>query len=71
MQDAGRVDVFKPFEDLIDEELEMRVGEFLWGTDNLVKICVHELVDNVYVVAALGDRGAENVQNADNVIMPG
>jgi hypothetical protein len=70
VQDASRVDIFETFEDLIDKELEVRVGEFLWGTDNLVEIGIHEFVDDVDVVATLGDGGAEDVDNADNVILP-
>lgn len=63
------MNIFEPFEDLIDKVLEVRIGEFLWRTDNLVEIGVHELVDNVDVVAALGDGGTENVHNANDVIL--
>jgi hypothetical protein len=70
VQDAGRVDVFETFEDLIDKELEMRVGEFLRRADNLVEIRIHEFVNDIDVVAALGDGGAEDVNHADNVLLP-
>jgi hypothetical protein len=64
------MNIFKTFKDLIDKELEVRVGEFLRRTDYLVEIGVHQLVDNVDVVAALGDWGAENVHDANNVVLP-
>lgn len=63
------MNIFEPFEDLIDKVLEVRIGEFLWRTDNLVEIGVHELVDNVDVVAALSDGGTENVHNTNDVIL--
>jgi hypothetical protein len=43
VQDVGRVDVFETAQDLVDEGLEMRVGEGLAGADNGGQIALHEL----------------------------
>ena len=54
---------------LINEKLEVGVGQLLRRANNLMQVCVHKLVDNVNIVAALSDRSAENVHNTDNVLM--
>jgi hypothetical protein len=42
MEDVGRVDVFQSAEDLVDEGLEMCVGEGLAGSNDGSKIAFHE-----------------------------
>jgi hypothetical protein len=41
------VDVFEPTEDLVDEILDMFGGERLFGIDDPVKICFHEILRGV------------------------
>lgn len=43
VQHVGRVDVLETAEDLVDEGLEMGIGQGLAGTDNGSKIAFHEL----------------------------
>lgn len=43
MQHVGGVNVLETAEDLVDEGLEMGIGQGLAGTDNGSKIAFHEL----------------------------
>jgi hypothetical protein len=43
MQDVGAVDVLQAAQDLIDEGLEVGIGERLAGADNGREIALHEL----------------------------
>ena len=47
VKDVGRVDVFEPSADLIDEVLKVGVGQGLLGSNNLVKVCFHQLLNQV------------------------
>jgi hypothetical protein len=46
MQDICRVNVLQSSADLVDEILEMRVGELLLRANNLVKVRFHKFLDN-------------------------
>jgi hypothetical protein len=43
MKHIGRVYVFQPAQDLVDEGLEMGIGEGLSGSDDGGEIALHEL----------------------------
>ena len=49
MEDIGRVNILEAATDLVDKELEMGVGQGLLRPDDLVKICLHEFLDQVAI----------------------
>ena len=53
VEDVGRVDVLEAAQDLVDEGLEVCVGEGLAGADDGGKIALHELCG----VSVCGGRG--------------
>lgn len=50
MQDVRRVDVFEAAEDLVDEGLEVSVGQGLTGTNDRSEIAFHQLCAEVFVL---------------------
>ena len=50
VQDFGRMDVFESAQHLINEILVMLIGEFLFGSNDLMKVGVHQLRYEIYVV---------------------
>lgn len=50
VKDVGRVDVLETAKRLIHKALEMSIRERLSGTNNSVKVCLHELFVEVYFV---------------------
>ena len=53
MKNTARMDVLKPSEDLVEEELDMLVTQGLARLDNCSKICLHEVSDNVEFIEGL------------------
>jgi hypothetical protein len=47
MKHIGRVDVLQSAQDLVDEGLEVGIGEGLSGSDNGCEIALHELYNDV------------------------
>lgn len=50
MQHVGAVDVFETAEDLVDEGLEVGVGERLAGADDGCEVALHQLLIKVCLV---------------------
>lgn len=51
VQDVCRVDVLEAAQDLVDEGLEVSVGQGLAGSDNGSQVAFHELCSNVSTVS--------------------
>lgn len=69
VDDVCGVHVEEPPEDLVDEVLDVLVGEFLAGVDDAVEVCFHELGDDVDVVEAGLGVGLVDVEEADDVLV--
>ena len=67
MEDVACVDVLEAAQELVQEVLDVLVGERLRRADNLVQVCVHQRGDHVQVGAPVG--AAHEVADADDVLM--
>ena len=56
MNNAGRVDVLHASENLVDEELDMVVGQLL-RFDDVIEVCAHEVSDEVEIAELGQGRG--------------
>ena len=62
MQDIGRVDVLETAENLVDEGLEVGVGQGLAAADDSCKITLHQFLVQVDLVVAAGAAGDVHVE---------
>ena len=53
MENAARLHILEPAQDLIEEELDVLVTQGLARLDNCSKICLHEVSDNVEFIEGL------------------
>lgn len=65
VQDVGGVDVFQTTKNLVDEGLEVGVGQGLAGADNGRQVALHELLVEVGLVEAAWPRDVHIVQTSD------
>lgn len=70
MQHVCGVDVFEAAKDLVDEILVVTDSKALFGGNDLMKVCVHEVIDDVDGIE-LGLRGMrrQNVTETEDVVM--
>lgn len=69
VDDASRVDVFHASEDLIDQKLDVVVGQSL-SLDNVVQVGPHQVGDQVHVDKLVqGFAGRKDIQQANDVFM--
>lgn len=54
VQHVGRVDVLEPSEDLVEEVADVVVAQVL-GLQELVEVCLHEILDDVSAPAQVKD----------------
>mmetsp|Transcript_78805 Transcript_78805/g.170338 ORF Transcript_78805/g.170338 Transcript_78805/m.170338 type:complete len:351 (-) Transcript_78805:244-1296(-) len=69
VHDIGAVEVQEPAEDLVREVLVVLVIQQLLGVDHAVKVCLHEVRDDVNVVE-VRRFWRVHVQDADNIVVP-
>lgn len=53
---------------LVDEELEVVITERLRRSDDLMKVCIHQVLDNVQILKVLLRR-SHKLPQADHIIM--
>lgn len=62
VQDVGRVDVLETAENLVDEGLEVSVGQGLAAADNGSQITLHQFLVQVDLIVAAGAAGNVHVE---------
>ena len=69
MEHMGGVDILEATKGLVDEVLDVVVGELLGRLDDLVEVSVHELVHEVEVGKGGVGFGTHDVEEADEVLV--
>ena len=69
MNDVGWMHKEEPSQDLIDKVLNVIVAEFLAREDDSVKVCLHEISDDVYVSVASPGFRLEDVEESNDIIV--
>lgn len=69
MDDVGGVHEEEAAEDLVDEVLDVVVAEFLAGVDDAMKVCLHEIGDDVNVGVSGPGFGLEDVYEPYDIIV--
>ena len=69
MIDSSRVNVLKTSENLIQEKLNVIIGQRLVGLDNLGEICLHQFGNNINLIETSSVLWLQDSLNAEHIFM--